>query len=737
LEKIKGKTVFDRRGFALSTELRIPEGIIVRTARGGPDILKGILGSLKEYSFAGYIKVVLKKENLSSTGYIVVDQGEPTMAIYQFEKKEPREMKRIYAGDKAFRFIWEDSQDKISQMELHSRVPKEEFDRRFPDARLKDLEDVRDRVSKTHVARKVAPEPAEEPAVKEEDPLLSEIAKMRQDGYIVEELERLYRSDRSAVPDMIARYRDNIEELVSIGQALDSLPRKGFEEDIDRLRSRLNDPAKLDSLKIDVARFRESAREKLEHNVIEERRIAEDIKKKKADEKSGDLSQLILQYRKVKAPEGKPDVCGKCGGTLDESGECPKCANEAGDKRKAAIREEFGFENFVVGQGNKFAYAAATAVAEAPDKAYNPLFIYGKSGLGKTHLLNAIANRILTDDPNGGVALISAEKFTEDLERAVKKDELHEFRDGLRRRKALIIDDFQFLAGKEAAQGELLYLFEEVRRNGGQIVVASDRLPKEIPDLSESLAAKIQGGLIADIQAPDEPTRIAILKKKAKGKGKDIPENVIEFLAQKIPTNVRDMEAALNRLIAFATVMKVAIDLRLANEVLAPTMTATEETHEASPQVDIKPGHSYLVEEDRPSASILLYMKKIDEGYKGLHISRLNPKQVKQEFGTRGEIFWLTDKDSKTEKTIAPSLEVIIHAVEEYMVPGGKGILLIDGLQYLVSNTSFEGVLRFIRRLIDDFSESGSIMMMSVSPGTLKAQELSILERELEAVKLE
>ena len=735
MEKIKGKTVFDRRGFALSTELRIPEGIIVRTARGGPDVLKGILSSLKEYSFAGYIKVVLKKENLSSTGYIVIDQGEPTMAIYQFEKKEPREMRRIYAGDKAFRFVWEDSADRISLMELHSRVPKEEFDRRFPDARLKDLEEVRSRVSKAAAARGGAPKPSEEPAVEEGDPLLSEIAKMRQDGYIVEELERLYRSDRSAVPDMIARYRDSIEELVSIGQALDSLPRKGFEEEIDKLKSRLNDPAKLDSIKIDIARFRESAREKLEHNIIEERRIAEDIKKKKAEEKSGDLSELILQYRKVKAPEGKPEVCGKCGGALDESGECQKCASEASEKKRNAIREEFGFENFVVGPGNKFAYAAAAAVAEAPDKAYNPLFLYGKSGLGKTHLLNAIANRILTDSPSSGVALVSAEKFTEDLERAVKNDKLHDFRDGLRRKKALIIDDFQFLAGKEASQGELLYLFDEVRQNGGQIVIASDRLPKDVPDLSESLAAKIQGGLIADIQVPDEPTRIAILNKKAKGK--DVPEDVIKFIAQKIPTNVREMEAALNRLIAFATVMKVAIDLQLANEVLAPTMAATEEIHDASPQVEIQAGHSYLVEEDRPSSSILLYMKKIDEGFKGLHISRLNPKQVKQEFGTKGEIIWLTDKDSKTEKTIAPSLEVIIHAVEEYMVPGGKGILLIDGVQYLVSNTSFEGVLRFIRRLIDDFSESGSIMMMSVSPGTLKAQELSILERELETVKLD
>ena len=115
----------------------------------------------------------------------------------------------------------------------------------------------------------------------------------------------------------------------------------------------------------------------------------------------------------------------------------------------------------------------------------------------------------------------------------------------------------------------------------------------------------------------------------------------------------------------------------------------------------------------------------------------MNPKQVRQEFGTKGEILWLTDKDSKTEKTVAPSLELIVHTIESFMSPGEKCVLLVDGLQYLVSNTSFEGVLRFIRRLIDDFSESNSIMILSVSPGTLKAQELSILERELETIKLD
>ena len=724
----------------MSNELRIPEGIIVRTARGGPDVLKGILNNLKQYSFSGYAKVLLKKESLSSIGYIVMETGDPTMSIYQFEKKEPRDMRRIYAGDKAMRFVWEDSLDRLSQIELHSRVPKEEFERRFPDAKLIDTEELLAKISKPQPVRKADIKKAEaaraEEPEEEQDPVLREILRMRQEGYIVDDLMKLYRTDETAASKELSTYQENIEELVEIGKLLDGLQRAGFEEDIDRLKQKLNDPGKLESIRIDIARFKESARKQIESTRVAERKIEEDLKKKKTEEKSGDLYHMIMQYKEEKQGAGgeSAKLCEKCGGGFDADGACPKCSGAEEESAKGALRDDHSFESFVVGASNKFAFAAATAVADAPDKAYNPLYLYGKSGLGKTHLLNAIAKRIAGGSPQI-VAMMSAEKFTEDLERAVKADKVHEFRDDLRGKKALIIDDFQFLLGKEAAQGELLYLLDEIKKRGGQIVIASDRLPKEIPRLIDSLSAKIQGGLIADIQPPDNQTKMDILKRKAAGKGVNVPDEVLRFVEEKIPSNVREMEAALNRLIAFATVMKVDIDLRLANEMLTPTLAGQEEKAAAHVQVDVKPGHSYLIEEDRPAGSIQLYVKKVDEGYKGLEISRLNPKQVRQEFGAKGEILWLTDKDSKTEATIAPSLEVIIHKVEESMAPGEKLVLLVDGLQYLISNTSFESVLRFIRRLIDDFSESNSIMMLSVSPGTLSTQELSILERELETVK--
>ncbi|HUW42869.1 MAG TPA: DnaA/Hda family protein, partial [Thermoplasmata archaeon] len=739
------------RGFRLSSELRIPEGIIVRTARGGQDVLRAILTDLKQYSFSGYIKVVLRKENLSSTGYLVIEAGAPTMSIYQFEKTEPREINRIYAGDKSMRFIWEDSADRQSLIELHSRVPKEEFDRRFPDARLQDMEEIQARMAKP------VPEPATEakadkkPSAKktertlasedkrasEKDPILAEIKEMRRQGYVVDKLEEMYTVNRTGAKKELARYQERIEQLKKLEKLLENMPQVGFEDEINAMKERLNDPSQLESINNEVDELKEKMKRQIERTKVAEKRIEDDLIKKKRDEKVGDLYELILQYQRGQTPTKESSACEKCGGALDESGACPKCAGtREGRPAPTALQEGQSFDSFVVGPSNKFAHAAAVAVAQAPDKAYNPLFLFGKSGLGKTHLLNSIARQILAANPGSEVALVSAEKFAEDLEQAMKKEDVHGFRNGLRGKKALLIDDFQFLAGKEMTQGELLYILEDTKREGGQIVIASDRLPKEIPRLSDQLAAKIQGGLIADIQPPNDQTRMEILKRKVRETGKEVPEPVLKYIAESGQNNVRELEAALNRLIAFATVMKVDIDLQLAREVLMPTLGAQGAEKEGMPDVDVEPGHSYLIEEERPVGSNKIFADKVQQGFKGIEITRMNPKQVRQEFGAKGEILWLTDKDSKTEKTVAPSLEMIVHTIESFMSPGEKCVLLVDGLQYLVSNTSFEGVLRFIRRLIDDFSESSSIMMISVSPGTLTTQELSILERELETIKL-
>ncbi|HDP97003.1 MAG TPA: DUF835 domain-containing protein [Euryarchaeota archaeon] len=728
----------------MASELRIPEGIVVRTARGGTEILRNILNDLKQYSFSGYIKVILKKDTMNSTGYLVIEQGTPAMSIYQFEKSEPREIKRIYAGDKSLRFIWEDSQDKLSLIELHSRVPKEEFDRRFPDAKLTVTEEFEAQISKPQKPKKLRVTvskrdkemegtPEDE---KEEDPIWQEIQKIRRQGYQVEELEEIYGVNRSAAKRELAAYQEKVEELKKLEKMLDNLPNVGLDEEIARVKKGLNSPRQLEEIKEEFEILKDLTKQRIEKTKVAEKKIEEDLKRKKQQEKVGDLYDLILQYQSGSIPSAEASVCPKCGGILDGSGVCSKCA-EGGEEEVQTFPDSMVFENFVVGNNCKFAYAAAVAVAHAPDKAYNPLYIYGKTGLGKTHLLNAIAKYIVGSSSGISVSLLRCEKFAEELDHAMKTERMTKFRSSYRNRKILLIDDFQFVAGKELAQEEMLYLVEETLRNGGQIVVASDRLPAEIPRLNERLAAKIQGGLIADIQLPDKDTRMQILKMKIteKGKGKELNEQVLEYISEHVKTNVRELEAALNRLIAFSAVMKLEIDLQLAKEVLSPTITSTASPEALQFDIDIMPGHSYLIEEERPIQSNRLLMKKIEEGYKGLEVTRMNPHQVREKFGSLAEILWLTDKDSQTEKTVSPSLEMIMHLIEEFNLKTEKGIVLLDGLQYLISNTSFEGVLRFIRRLIDEFSESSSTLMISISPGTLKSQELSILEREMEIIK--
>lgn len=726
----------------MASELRIPEGIVVRTARGGTEILRNILNDLKQYSFSGYIKVILKKDTMNSTGYLVIEQGAPAMSIYQFEKYEPREIKRIYAGDKSLRFIWEDSQDKLSLIELHSRVPREEFDRRFPDAKLTVTEEFEAQISKPQkpkklrvtVAAKKDKEREESLEEEKEDPIWMEIQKIRQQGFQVDELEKIYGVNRSAAKRELAGYQEKIEDLKKLEKMLDNLPNVGLDEEIARVKKGLNNPKQLEEIKEEFEILKDLTKQRIEKTKVAEKKIEEDLKRKKQQEKVGDLYELILQYQSGSIPSVESSVCPKCGGILDSRGECSKCA-EATQEEVQTFPETMVFENFVVGNNCKFAYAATVAVAHAPDKAYNPLYIYGKTGLGKTHLLNAIAKYVVDSSSDISISFLRCEKYAEELDQAMRTEQLATFRHKYRNRKILLIDDFQFVAGKELAQEEMLYLVEETLRNGGQIVVASDRLPAEIPRLNERLAAKIQGGLIADIQPPDQETRMQIIKMKISEKGKELDEQVLEYISDRVKTNVRELEAALNRLIAFSAVMKLDIDLQLAKEVLSPTITSTESQEGLKLDIEIKPGHSYLIEEERPIQSNRLLMKKIEEGYRALEVTRMNPNQVREKFGSTAEILWLTDKDSQTEKTVSPSLEMIMHLIEEFNAKSAKGIVLLDGLQYLISNTSFEGVLRFIRRLIDEFSESSSTLMISISPGTLKPQELSILEREMEIIK--
>jgi chromosomal replication initiator protein DnaA len=711
----------------LLVDLGIPDGQTVDRYRGGEGMLKRVLEDVRKYAFTGYVKLVFELNADKGEGIILFNSGEPLISIYTFKKAGASHAERYYKGGKAVEFIWEDSLLPDATISLHSRVPVSDIEQSNLDAKIT-------RVELMPPSTLSSPRNAEEikKLAGRMDEVASQIKDWAKEGYNVSNLIRLYLTDQQAAARSIPYFESNIQRLEGLEEVLRFLDTVGYEREAESLFRRMRDPERL----LDVEAELESLRRRIEgyEETEAEEQIQHDLERKKVDEKIDGVYDLILQYHKKQARPGEERRCELCGGLLDDKGACPTCpVRQTPSHHGRTLNPRFTFATFVAGPNNRFAEAAARSTAETPGKSYNPLFIYSRSGMGKTHLLHAIGNQILKNYPEKKVLLSPTEVFESELIEALAANRLEEVRTIYRGADVLLIDDVQFLAGKERTQEELFHTFNSIIEKGGQIVLTSDRQPKEIPSLSERLVTRFESGLIADIQSPDLETRVAILDKRIKTEDLQVPRDVLAFIAEVCKDNVRQLEGGLNRVVAFSSLMKSTIRLELAHEILR---LESKQQKAPSQKIELVDGHSYLLEEEKPDTGHRLLAFKVREGYSGLGIIRSNPKLLRGKMGSaNAHLLWLTDHESKDEKTVSPTLERIIAIIEEFMTENKRSIILLDDIQYLIGNTSFDGVIRFLRMLIDQVSEKEAIFLLSVNPEALKVQERSILEREMEVIR--
>src|SRR2546427_1974275 len=448
-------------------------------------------------------------------------------------------------------------------------------------------------------------------------------------GYDVSSVESNLDAEPSILAASVVAMRDGVKKAEAVGEMLAGLDVSGFESRAAILREKLKDPVRHPDIDTEVESLRDAV-ESLRQ--IEARRQVELERGRDSQERTRKVLDLVMKQQQALRPEAGPYS------TEDVARKVLEDTMPARDASTNLV-QTYTFESFIVGESNRFAHGAAVAVAKQPAKEYNPLLITSGPGLGKTHLLHAIGNYIASHAKESKVLYMTCETFASSLANAKEIGTLSAFRERVRGVDCLLIDDIQFLSGMTEVHEELFHAFNDLHGAGKQIVLASDRPPKAIANLDERLISRFESGLVAGIEPPELATRVTILERRARDDNVAIEGAVLKLIASLVEENVRELGGALNRVVAFSSMMGRPITEDLVREVLAeppseaaPPPVAVQERAEPISLQGLSPGRSYLIEEERPAEAFRRFAAFLGGRGGGLVITRTNPERGRETY---------------------------------------------------------------------------------------------------------
>jgi len=656
----------------------------VRTLTGGAEAMRSLSEEINRKKASMVIIVETKVDRREIRGYLTYRKGRLAEALMKVTSGDGGS--ETATGREAFRAVWREALQETCRIRVYTLPESDD-----------EVNETERRVLTKKIKRMVS--------AGNRSQFDEKIIEWKSEGFNVEKL--LEMNEGKDTENIIGELERRIERLRELRRiSIQYLPRVEIET-MREERALLSDPLRLEEA------------ERWVEGLVHRRGMKEEGREKGSPgDDYGEIYHIVF--------DSDSNICPRCG-KQSISGTCTSCGFVSINERLLEPRDmNMLFSNYVVWPGNKFCHAAAWSAANG-DGQYNPLFIHAPAGMGKTHLLTAISFRVKDVRSPAKVIYVNAETMSW-METLKEKEELMR---NLLGADLLLIDDLNMLAGKTDLQSFLLQACNKLLGMGRQVIAASDKAPQNMEGMDRQFISKLTSGLVVDIAPANADARRKILEMCANRAGFALQPQVLDYIARGVDANIRELVSAFNRIVAYSSLMKMPPTLENARKVIG------HEGDRARAR-EIRRGHSYIVEEARAELCHVIAGERAVEGWAVLDITRTNPERLAGRFAalSSSRIVWLTDRESEKKATLEPSLEKIEYEIKNFLkmsYAARKGTLVVvDDLQYVISNTNFEGTVRLLRRIADEMSEQGGVLIVSVGQDTLSKQEIAILEREME-----